>query len=307
MAAIAVNAQETTYNFFDPADCDSEGWLWLDSQEKIAKYIGENKKIQLVDAQYETDDPDFPGSKIYPVTVTDATVKGYNTKGEQGGEGSKTGGIIMPKAEPDWFSNLNGGGIIVQMPDCASFDIYVSQSSPEVYIDLEGAWSYADAAGCKYIHVDSKANWSWEEDDMTITDYAGYYNNLQSFTYDYYSPLNPETTPEMANFSIFGEKGNPRTAYVANYSTECQAILQGIRVRTFTDVSLGENAVKGVASDADITINGKVVTLSTAAEISVYNAAGVKVAGTYGTSLDCSSLNGLYIVKAGNKAVKVNL
>ncbi len=66
-----------------------------------------------------------------------------------------------------------------------------------------------------------------------------------------------------------------------------------------------ENAgVEGIVADAEITINGKTVVLSAPAEISVYNAAGVKVAGAYGQSLDCSALNGLYIVKAGNKALK---
>ncbi len=306
LAAIAVNAQETTYNFFDPADCDAEGWLWLDTPEKIAKYVGADKKIQLVDAQYEIDDPKFPGSLITPETVADATVKGYNTKGEEGGEGAKVGGIIMPVAVEDWFSNLEGGGILVQMPDCASFDLYVSQSCPDVYLELSGAWSKTDAAGCKFIHIDSKADWLNPEDDMVITDYAGYYDNLQDYEYDWYSSLDPSTTEEMQHFSIFGAKGNPRTAYVANYSIECPTIIQGIRIKTFTDVSLDENKVEGIAADADLTINGKVVSVSEPAAISVYNAAGVNVASTYGTSVDCSSLNGLFIVKAGNKAVKVN-
>lgn len=305
-AAIAVNAEETTYNFFDPADCDAEGWLWLDTPEKIAKYVGADKKIQLVPAQYEIDDPEFPGSSLIPENEVDPTVEGYNTKGEKGGEGAKVGGIIMPVALADWLSNLEGGGILVQMPDCASFDLYVSQSYPDVYLELSGAWSKTDAAGCKYIHVDSEAWFDWEEDDFAIRDYAGYYDNLQDFEYDYYSSLDPSTTEEMAHFSIFGAKGNPRTAYVANYSVECPTIIQGIRIKTFTDVSMEGNKVEGVAANSDLTINGKVVSLSQPSEISVYNAAGVKVASTYGTSVDCSSLNGLFIVKAGNKAVKVN-
>lgn len=304
LAAITVNAQdEVTYNFFDPADCDAEGWLWLDTPEKIAKYVGEDKKIKLVEAQYEIEDPDFPGSMIYPETVANATVEGYNTQGVKGGEGSKTGGIICPAAVEDWFSNLNGGGILVQMPDCASFDLYLSQECPNVMLDLEGAWSITDAAGCKFIHANGPAFFDWEEDDYVTTEYAGYDYNLQEYTYDWSNIENPD--PALETFSIFGEKGNPRTAYVANYSTECPTIIQGIRIRTFTDES--DTSVEGIIADANVTINGKTVVLSAPAEISVYDAAGVKVAGAYGTSLDCSALNGLYIVKAGNKAVKVNL
>lgn len=306
LAAITVNAQdEVTYNFFDPADCDAEGWLWLDTPEKIAKYVGEDKKIKLVGAQYEIEDPDFPGSMIFPETVADATVEGYNTQGVKGGEGAKIGGIICPAAVEDWFSNLNGGGILVQMPDCASFDLYLSQECPNAMLDLEGAWSITDPAGCKFIHANGPAFFDWEEDDYATTEYAGYVYNLQDYTYDWTNLENQD--PALETFSIFGEKGNPRTAYVANYSTECPTIIQGIRIKTFTDVSMDDAAVEGIIADADITVNGKVISLSAPAEISVYNAAGVKVAGVYGTSLDCSGLNGLYIVKAGNKAVKVNL
>ena len=303
LAAITVNAQdEVTYNFFDPADCDADGWLWLDTPEKIAKYVGEDKKIKLVEAQYEIEDPDFPGAMLYPETVADATVKGYNTQGVKGGEGAKLGGIICPAAKEDWLSNLNGGGILVQMPDCASFDLYLSQECPNVMLNLDGAWSKTDASGCQYIHANQPAYWDWEEDDFVTTEYAGYDYDLQLLNYDWTNLENQD--PALKTFSIFGEKGNPRTAYVSNYSTECPTIIQGIRIRTFTDES--NAAVEGIIADADITVNGKVVALSAPAEISVYNAAGVKVAGVYGTSLDCSVLNGLYIVKAGNKAVKVN-
>ena len=50
----AANAQET-YNYFDPADCDANGWLWFDTQEKLEKYCGftDEFKIQLLSAAYE--------------------------------------------------------------------------------------------------------------------------------------------------------------------------------------------------------------------------------------------------------------
>lgn len=300
VAAITVNAaDETTYNFFDPADCDAEGWLWLDTPEKIAKYVGPDKKIKLVDAPYEIEDPMFPGTYIYPETVADASVEGYNTKGVKGGEGSKTGGIILPKAISGDIGNV-GGGIVVQMPDCASFDLYLSQELPNISISVRGAWSHTDAGGCKEIHTFMEAFWSWEDDDFVSTEYAGYADNLQDLTYDWTSIENPD--PALEKFSLYGAKGNPRTAFIADYSRECPTIIQGIRIRTFTDESGA--GVNDISSDAQISINGKSIVLSAPSEIEVYDAAGVKVASANAASLDCSALKGVYIVKAAGKSLK---
>ena len=139
VAAISMNAQTAaTFNFFDPADCDADGWLWLDTPEKIAKYVGPDKKLKLVNAPYEIEDPEFPGEMVYPESTTDPYIKGYNNKGEQGGEGSKTGAIILPAAEEHHaFWGDHGGAILVNMPDCATFDVYLSQELPDTYTWLE--------------------------------------------------------------------------------------------------------------------------------------------------------------------------
>ena len=89
--ALGVYADDVTYNFFDPEDCDEQGWLWLDTQEKIDKYVGNGKKIQLIQAQYEVEDPEFPGEYLIPVGSASPDFKGYNQLGEEGGEGSITG------------------------------------------------------------------------------------------------------------------------------------------------------------------------------------------------------------------------
>ena len=296
VAALSVYADEPTYNLFDPADCDAEGWLWLDTPEKIAKYVGADKKIQLISAPYEIEDPDFPGEMINPAPVADATLKGYNDKGEEGGEGSKTGGIIIPATPSHDWGDL-GGGILIQMPDCALFELYLSQSLPDVYTWLEGGYGYLSASDLKYIWNEDEPWWLDPDAKPLSSDYVAWDLNMQDIKY-----LNYDDYPE---FCIYGAKGNPRTAGFYNYSL-CPMYVQGLRIKTFTDVSMDDTSVEGIIADADITVNGKAVTLSAPAEISVYNAAGVKVASVYGTSLDCSVLNGLYIVKAGNKAVKVN-
>ena len=40
LAVIVMGSQAQEYNLFDAADCDAEGWLWLNTQEKIDKYVG---------------------------------------------------------------------------------------------------------------------------------------------------------------------------------------------------------------------------------------------------------------------------
>ncbi|MDE6299427.1 MAG: hypothetical protein K2M10_07270 [Muribaculaceae bacterium] len=289
-------APEGTFNFFDPEDCDANGWLWLDTPEKIEKYIGEDKKIQLLNASYEIDDPDFPGDKITPLTKVDAAIKGYNNKGEQGGEGSKTGGIILPASQKDW-SVATGGGVLIQMPDCAIFDVYVSQSQPKVYTWIDGGYGYLSAKDLLYIWNYDDPMFDWQDDIAPLsTDYVGWDMNVQDLKYYYY-----DDKPE---FCIYGAKGNPRTVGYYNDS-ECEMYLQGLRIRTFTDVSLDDTSVKTVIADTDLKIAGKVITVSSPADIFVYDIAGRIAASAYGTSLDCSALKGIYIVRAAGKVAKV--
>lgn len=49
-------------NLFTPADCDSNGWLWFDTQEKIDKYVGDatsDKLIKSIPTMYQEEvEPD---------------------------------------------------------------------------------------------------------------------------------------------------------------------------------------------------------------------------------------------------------
>lgn len=307
-AAAYMNAQDVTYNFFDPADCDTDGWLWLDTQEKIDKYVGFGKKIQLVDAKYEAPDPDFPGEYYTPISYTNVNLKGYNQLGEEGGEGSVTGGIVLPAAsydpEEDYWPT-DGGGILVAMPDCALFELYISQSLPEVKTEIYLAKEETNnPSDCKYLWDDDYAFW---DDTLgpVIRNYAGFYLNMQDIQLDYdFGDGNPDI------WSIYGPKGEPRTAYIANYTyieeeadSTCPMYIQGIHILTYTDVST--SGVKAIAvDDVKISINGGIVSIDQPAQITVYSPSGAVVASAYGTSLDCSALKGVYLVKAGNKTVK---
>lgn len=296
------NAQdEATFNFFDPADCDADGWLWLDSQEKIDKYVGgltSGKKVLLVEAQYETDDPDFPGETFTPQSYADASVQGYNEEGIAGGEGSVTGGIVLPAAdwEYSWFP-AEGGGILVPMPDCAQFDLYLSSPSANIYTAIYGAsLETTDPTACEYIWDDGY-DWATDSDNPISTNHVAWDYDIQKYVSAVYDDL-----------TIYGEKGcGGRTALFYNYIDGEPMYVQGIRIFTYTNVN-GDAGVEGIAADdLNVSVKGGVISVSVPVEISVYSPTGVKVASAYGTSLDCSSLKGIYLVKAGSKTVKVAL
>lgn len=296
--ALGVYADDEVYNFFDPEDCDEQGWLWLDTQEKIDKYVGKGKKIQLIQAQYEIEDPEFPGEYLIPASSASPSYKGYNQLGEEGGEGSITGGLLLPAAsydaEEDWWPT-DGGGFLVAMPDCALFEVYASQSLPEVKFEMYAAKEETDDySACKYIW-DDDPDW-FGNGGPVITDYAGPYLNIQDIEYSYDDEDGNEDI-----WSIYGAKGEARTAYLANYSYEewseedeagdthyfsktCPMYIHGLHILTYTDVSM-DTAVKGIEADEAV------------APV-YFNLQGVKVANPD---------KGIFIVKEGNKARKVVL
>ena len=308
--AFCANAQDVTYNYFDPADCDADGWLWLDTQEKIDKYVGEGKKIQLVPAEYEIDDPDFPGEYIPVESSADPSIKGYNTEGVEGGEGSKTGGLILPPTIwGDYWDDM-GGGFIVAMPDCAVFDVYMSQSTPNIYTELDGAISETYDTG------DFKFIWYYgydyfEQEYIPLSENYVATDDLTNpeYTYTYEGSSLEGTEGQDFVYQIAGEKGcGGRSALYINYGQDSDLIIHGLRIRTYTSVSadtVGEAGVESIAQDSlKVSVKGGVVQLSSPAQIAVYSPSGAKVAGGYGSSLDCSALKGIYFVKAGNKTVK---
>lgn len=115
---------------FEAEDLDEDGWIWFDTAEKIEKYIGvinendylvdpDGKPIQLVYADIMSDD--------YPASEASAEFVGAGTDGETGSEGSRTGAIMLQPSSG--VTSINGGGFVVCMPSCYSYDICYSSNS----------------------------------------------------------------------------------------------------------------------------------------------------------------------------------
>ena len=162
MAAMMPSFAQTTYNFFDPADCDADGWLWFDSQEKLDKYcgFGSKYKIMLMSTTAEDADGQFPEPEL------DGTIDGYNVVGELGGEGAKIGAIIVPKSN-SWTSK-DGGSIVLFLPDCASFNIFMSSENDLLpYVSCkqnewldENLWSKDITPVKSYMHMIGTSLWA---------------------------------------------------------------------------------------------------------------------------------------------------
>ena len=142
-AAITSAYAQNTYNYFDPADCDADGWLWFDTQEKLDKYcvryntiLAEDSKgewvpnptkpsIALLSTTYEVEDGFGGGERLFP--ELDPTLKCFNTAGEFGGEGSWTGGIYLYGTSSSLGSDdPNGSGFALYLPSCASIELALS-------------------------------------------------------------------------------------------------------------------------------------------------------------------------------------
>ncbi|MDE5675210.1 MAG: T9SS type A sorting domain-containing protein [Muribaculaceae bacterium] len=304
-ASLSIHAQET-FNFFDPADCDENGWLWLDSAEKIAKYVGKDRKIQLLNAPYQIDDPEFPGETIFPASFADPEVKGFNTSGEAGGEGSKTGALVLAAAEGRGWFDYQGGGMLIHLPDCYSYDVVLSSVEPSFYTEIHGARSYVEAKDCQYIWNEADPNFLNPDDGPLTTEHYVEYLNVQEHKYDL--SFGEGDTRDYLTFA--GEKGENRTTVFYN-RVAAPLYVHAVRIKTFTDVSgnnddLMAGVEEAVAGVNTLTVSGKVVYSASPTTISVYNTAGSKVASVYGTSLDCSGLpSGIYIIRGGKDTLKV--
>lgn len=265
-AFTVANAQQT-YNYFDPADCDADGWLWFDTQEKIDKYvgwqgIGENPKIMLQTATFENADMGFDEP------YTDPDIQGYNTDGVKGGEGAWTGAIVLCGASSaNGSDSPNGGGIMMQFPDLAEFDVKLSTESDYICLGLKGAKGWVEPVDCGVIQTYLRIGVLLNKPLAATHQYT--WNNIQDIN-------NSNTGLRLA--SPLGEKV---TALIVNNRGD-ELLVQGIKAFTYTDTNNGA-AVEGVEVDEN-------------APVEYYNLQGVKVNG---------DIPGLYIRRQGGKAEKV--
>jgi len=143
-AAMTAMGSYAQTNLFDAADCDADGWLWFDTEAKIAKYVGNatdkqdangfdwqnytvnpnGKPIQLAFANIT---PDYPESFANEaIEGTDAA--GYIAGQEQYVEGqAKTGAIVLAGASS--IMSPNGGCLILNLPSCSTISLFMSSES----------------------------------------------------------------------------------------------------------------------------------------------------------------------------------
>lgn len=240
-AFTAANAQQT-YNYFDPADCDADGWLWFDTQEKLDKYCGytDEYKVILSGATYEDSEGQFADCELDP------TIQGYNKAGEQGGEGTWTGAIITPRAKS--YGTQNGGGIILSLPDLAEMSVAMSSESKLRQMILMG----------------SKVKGSVERIDLGVIKGFPYPFRTMSSDCQYIWANIQNEVNATSGLTLASPVGEQVTAGLFNDMT-ADVLIQGIKVFTYTNTNEGA-AVDGIEADDN-------------APVEYYNLQGMKVSG----------------------------
>lgn len=244
-------AENPVYNYFQTADCDADGWIWFDSAAKLSKYCGfqtkkKSFKVQLEPATWQYDND---GNSYEP--TTSATVKGYNSKGEEGGEGSRTGGIILPIGD-DVFGNSTpsnlGGAIMMHLPDCAEVSLYVSSKSQGIYMWAFGSDGQARSADCYTLGGFNRTGIF--DDRMPNSPYGGYWLNLEK----YESKKWDSSGNVVATVSLMGAPGEAKTLYICNLSEEHDLIVHGMKVMTYTQTNQdsGVSELEDAAVDAPL-------------------------------------------------------
>lgn len=134
VATMSASAQ-TTYNLFSPTDCDADGWLWLNTQAKIDRYVGNiNEKDYTVDPNgkviqlaYANINPD------YTETYADPEAYGVDTQGNtiltEGVNKDECikGAIVLAPASA--MMATNGGCLVLNLPSCATIDLMLSSEA----------------------------------------------------------------------------------------------------------------------------------------------------------------------------------
>lgn len=264
-AFTAANAQQT-YNYFDPADCDADGWLWFDTQEKLDKYvgwqgIGEDPKIMLQTADFENADMGFDEPYLDP------DIRGFNVDHVQGGDGAWTGAIVLCGSKNATGSDSpNGGGIMLHLPDLAEFGLKLSTESDYICLGLKGSKGWVEPVDCGVIQTYYRMGFFVKYQLSDLGQFT--WNNIQDVK-------NANTNLQLA--SPAGEKV---TALIRNNRGD-ELLVQAIKVFTYTDMSGA--AVDGIEADDN-------------APVEYYNLQGMKVKGDE---------PGIYVRRQGAKTSKV--
>lgn len=287
IATVSTGFAQATYNYFDAADVDANGWLWFDSQEKIDKYVGflgmgAAPKIILLSSTWENGDGE------YPEPYGDPNYVGYNAAGEEGGEGAKTGAIVLSEADPAgstlFADNPTGGGIMLWLPDCAEFDLFLSTPNENIIPNLRGAKGHVPDIDCGVIRG---------------------YGNIPIFGI---SPLAEVSQFQWNNIQAiqntstgFGLASTEPVTGLVRSILKAPLLIQGIKLLTYTNTTGGGAGIDDViaGSALKLAFTGDAVIASENAAISVYSATGAKMAEVNGNVISLKNFTpGTYVVKA---------
>ena len=134
VATMNASAQET-FNLFSPADCDADGWLWLNTQEKIDRYVGKiNEDAYTVDPNGKVIQMAFANiNPDYTETYADPEAYGVETQGntilDEGVNKDECikGAIVLAPASA--MMATNGGCLVLNLPSCATIDLMLSSEA----------------------------------------------------------------------------------------------------------------------------------------------------------------------------------
>lgn len=134
VATMNASAQET-FNLFSPADCDADGWLWLNTQEKIDRYVGKiNEDVYTVDPNGKVIQMAFANiNPDYTETYADPEAYGVDTQGntilDEGVNKDECikGAIVLAPASA--MMATNGGCLVLNLPSCATIDLMLSSEA----------------------------------------------------------------------------------------------------------------------------------------------------------------------------------
>ena len=134
VATMSASAQET-FNLFSPADCDADGWLWLNTQEKIDRYVGKiNEDAYTVDPNGKVIQLAFANiNPDYTETYADPEAYGVDTQGntilDEGVNKDECikGAIVLAPASA--MMATNGGCLVLNLPSCATIDLMLSSEA----------------------------------------------------------------------------------------------------------------------------------------------------------------------------------
>ena len=282
LGAGSVNAQE--YNLFPAEDVDANGWLWFDSDAKIAKYVGwcdENnytvdpngKVVQMAFANITPD---------YPETTADADAFGADTQGylfadaEVNKDELIKGAVIVAPASASM--SMNGGCFILNLPSCSTISLMMSSEARMLgrTLMLTPGWDMS--------FDDSTSDTPWTGHTKSIYSKASLFGSIHSA--GQYEWATAATDNNGYNSGVTFVSNEP--VYFALQNCNKYAIfVHGIKVTTPKQES---TSVKGVSTVAD---NGVA---------QVYSLDG-KYVGLRETQKNLAK--GVYVVKQGDKTHKV--